>query len=191
MLSRTSAAHQDVISYRSGPGWHVVYTAPRAEKEVQYGLWDIGFDVYLPMERAARLVRGHRVPTTSPLLPRYLFVAFDPHSDEWGPIMEVDGVADLLANNGVPSRLPMAWMVELMKMESCGVFDRTCREPNGFAIGEVVRMSEGPFAGMSATIQAFAAKMKSATAKKRVKVLMDFLGRQVTMDVDVCELEKV
>lgn len=181
----------DQICYRSGPAWHVVYTEQRAECEVVRGLSDIGYEVYLPMERLTVARRGIKVDLARPLLPRYAFVAFDPKRDEWGPILNVDGVTDLLSNNGLPSRVPMAWIEALQRSESCGIFDRTRDDPNGFEVGDPILISEGPFAGHHAVIQQFVSKMRSVTAKKRVRVLMDFLGRQTRMDLDVTEIEKI
>jgi transcription antitermination factor NusG len=181
----------DQISYRSGPAWHVVYTEQRAECEVVRGLSEVGYDVYLPMERVVVVRRGHKVDMSRPLLPRYAFVAFDPLRDEWGPILNVDGVTDLLSNNGVPSRLPAAWIEAIWRSESCGIFDRTKHDPNGFAIGDHIRITEGPFAGHTAVIQAFIAKLRSSTGGKRAKLLMSFLGQQVSMSLDVTKIEKV
>jgi transcriptional antiterminator RfaH len=187
-LSRISI---DSICYRSGAGWHVVYTEPRAEKEVAYGLWQAGFDAYLPLERDTKIERGRRIDITRPLLPRYLFVSFETGLYNWGPILSVDGVVDILRNNGLPSRVPCAWVEAIWRSESCGIFDRTKGNPNGFEIGDEIRVTEGPFQGHHAIIQAFASKMKSATAKKRVKVLMDLMRRVVEMELDVTEIEKI
>jgi transcription antitermination factor NusG len=181
----------DQLSYRSGPAWHVVYTEQRAEREVAFGLWDAGFDVYLPMERAIRNVRGRRTEVSSPLLPRYLFVSFDALAGSWGCLNDIDGVSGILQNNGMPSRLPMAWVEALQRSESCGIFDRTRIDPNGFEAGDEIRVIEGPFAGHHAIIQAFVSKMKSVTAKKRVVVLMKFLGGLNRAEFDVTEIEKI
>jgi transcription antitermination factor NusG len=180
------------ISYAEPFGWYVVNTDQRAEKEVQFGLWDAGFDTYLPIERVTKVSRGRKIDASNPLLPRYLFVAFDRNrDDEWGKILDLDGVTDLLRNDKIPSRIPSVWMETIWRWESCGIFDRTKGDPNGFKVGDVVRVTEGPFEGFSATIQAFAAKMKSATAKKRVKVLMSLMCRAVEIELDVTEIKKI
>jgi transcriptional antiterminator RfaH len=185
MLSRTSAAHQDVISYRSGPAWHVVYTEPQAEKEAQVGIRDLGLDVYMPMERWARRVRGKSTVVSKPLIPRYVFVAFDPGLYNWGPILSVDGVLELLRNEGLPMRVPQAQIERLWGAEAVGAFDRT---RSWLEVGEAVRVKDGPFAGHIGLIESFVAKLRSCKAKRRVKLVMGLLGR---VELDLCEVEKV
>ena len=111
--------------------------------------------------------------------------------DDWRAVLDVDGVEDVLRNNDVPSRVPVAWIDRLRKLEEFGTFDRRKNGPTPFEIGEMVRLSEGPFSGLNARIEGFVAKLKSSTASKRVRVLLDFLGQQTRMEVDVVVLEKV
>jgi transcription antitermination factor NusG len=182
---------QHAISYRSGPAWHVVYTSPQGEVEAVKALKAAGFEAYAPAERKVVVRRRRRVDVEVPLFSRYVFVAFDPHLDDWGSILTVDGVAALLKNGDIPSRVPTAWIDAIRKAEEYGVFDRRRAAPDGFKVGQVVRVTDGAFGGLNATIEGFVAKLKSTTASKRVKVLMDFLGRAVRMEMDVTEVERL
>ena len=170
----------------SGPLWHVAYTEPRAEKDVCAALaHDIGYGVFMPMERA-------RSYPSRPLMPRYVFVEVDPYRQDWQPIRHVDGVVDvLMSGDDVPGYVPTAWIDAISKAEACGMFDRTTVLPNHFALNELVRVSDGPFAGLNATIIEFIAKMRSATASKRAKVLVQFMGRMAQAELPVTSLEKL
>ncbi len=175
---------------RPSTAWHVVYTAPQAESTARNGIQAIGFDAYMPVERTTKIMRRRRVEVVRPLFSRYVFAGVGMGFD-WQDLRGVDGVEDVLRNNDVPSRVPVAWIDRLRKLEEFGTFDRRKNGPTPFEIGEMVRMSEGPFAGLNARIEAFVAKLKSSTASKRAKVLFDFLGQQTRMEVDVVALEKV
>lgn len=179
------------ISYRSGPAWHVAYTSARAEVEACKALIAAGFDAYAPAERLVKAIRGRKVDIERPLFSRYVFVSFDPHRDDWGRVQGVDGVEALLKNGDIPSRVPTAWIDGIRKAEEYGVFDRRRAVPNGFKAGDAVRVTEGPFNGFTARIEGFVAKLKSATATKRVKVLMDFMGSMQRFELDVTDMEKV
>lgn len=173
--------------------WHVCYTEPRAEQRIVADITaDLGFEAYMPVERMWVRHRGKRCEMERPVFPRYLFAQVDPHREEWQRLLDVDGVVDVLGRPaidtaGLPSYVPVPWVEMIRKMEECGVFDRTKTEPDKFKIGEFVRVSDGPFAGMAGKIEGFAAKLKSATAKKRVKLLMDFCR----VELDVTSLEKL
>jgi len=178
------------FSRPSGTAWHVAYTEPNAEASARDEIIELGFEVYMPVERYMKAHRGKRVEFTRPLFPRYLFVGVA-MGQQWQPIKYVEGVHDVLRNNDIPSRVPVGVIDFLRKSESVGVFDRRKNAPNPFKIGEIVRVSEGPFSGLNARIEAFAAKIKSTSASKRAKVLLAFLGRQVAMELDVVALEKL
>lgn len=182
---------QHAISYRSGPGWYVVYTSPQAEVSTVKALVAAGYGAYAPVERKVVVRRRRKVDVEVPLFSRYAFVSFDPNLDDWGPILKVDGVEVLLQNGDVPSRVPTAWIDGIRKAEEYGVFDRRRAAPDGFNVKDVVRITEGPFMGLNATIEGFVAKLKSATATKRVKVLMNFMGQATRMEMDVTEMERV
>jgi len=183
----------------AGPLWHVVRVAPRpraelrAAKDIDKAL---GFTVFVPIELAWCTVRGVRVIGRKPLFPGYAFVAVDPYRQDWQRLLDIDGVVDVLGRprgdeRGLPSWVPTKHIDELRHAERVGVFDRTKPEPDGFAIGESVRVATGPFNGLRAEIISFNARMKSATAKKRAKILLEFFGRLMSVEVDVMRLEKL
>lgn len=176
----------------SGPLWRVAYTEPRAELQASRDIREtLGFDVYAPFEKLVVVRRGRRLDTARPYFPRYLFVAVDPHRQDWQPILDIDGIVDVMRNNGEPSYVPSAQIAALRKAEEVGMFDLTAVNASKFEVGELVRISEGPFSGFNATIVEFMAKLRSATAKKRAKVLVDFMGRMTSTDLALTELEKL
>lgn len=168
--------------------WVVCYTEPRGERRAADGMTEAGAVCFLPMER----FRGKpgKAPVERPLFPRYLFTKID-DGDEWGRLMAIDGVLDVLRNNNTPMRIPEFQIASLRKAEECGLFDHTTINPNGFAIGEQVRVVEGPFASALAVIKEFKGKLRSATATKRARVMTALMGRMVEIEMPVTALEKV
>lgn len=176
----------------SGPLWHIAYVEPRAEKDVCADIArKLGFGVFMPMERL-RPWRDSRV-ISRPLFQRYVPVNVDPYLQDWQEILDVDGVVDVLRMPGsdVPGYVSSAKIEALMKAEAVGMFDRTTVLPNHFQIDELVRVSDGPFSGLNATIIEFMHKMRSATASKRAKVLLKFMGQMTSIEMPVTSLEKI
>lgn len=177
------------ISYASGGSWIVCYTEPRAEARAARELHDIGTVHFLPMEK----FRGKpgKPPVDRPLFPRYLFAKIDLDCDEWGRLLAVDGILDVIRNCQTPSVVPNAWIAALQKAEECGMFDRTTVAPHGLKIGDTARVEEGPFSGLNALILEFVGKVNKTRAIKRAKVLVDFMNRMIEIKLPVTALGKI
>lgn len=177
----------------AGPLWHVVYTEPRAEKDVCASIAkDLGFGTFMPMERFRPQPGAD--PVSRPLFQRYSLIEVDPYREDWQAVLAVDGVVDVVRMAGchdVPGYVPASWVEAMCKAEAVGMFDRTTILPNHFQLNELVRVSDGPFAGLNATIIEFLAKMRSATASKRAKVLVSFMGRMAQAELPITSLEKL
>jgi transcription antitermination factor NusG len=189
-----------------GPAWYVLSAEPGADRIVWRegvdgapGHWAsrlvddvaaMGFDVYQPRERAMKMRRRKRVEIVEPLLNGYVFVRFDEFHDDWQRLLDVRGVENVLSNCDRPSRVSNLTVETLRRAELAGAFDRR-PDSSPFKIGELVRIAEGPFAGLQAHVQHLIAKLRSTTATKRVKVLMQFLGNATVIELPVASVEKV
>lgn len=155
-----------------------------------------GFAIFVPVERVWGMVRGRRVAKQRPLFMGYTFFGIVPGRHDWQRVFDVEGVIDVLCQpvevcGRYVSHIRPEWITAVQKMQECGVFDRTSPLPDRFKVGELVRIDAGPLAGLNATIQTFVAKMRSATARKRAKLLVQFMGRMSTIEMDVTALEKL
>lgn len=180
----------------SGPLWHVAYVETRTEIDTAKDIHDtLGFPVFVPAERVWTMRRGRRVQACKPLFEGYIFPCVDPYREDWSRLRGVDGVIDVLGapadREGIPSYVPTAWVDAMRKAQDMGIFDRTTNNASKFMVGETVRISDGPFTGWNAEIQGFIAKMRSATASKRVKLMLAFMGRMSAIEMDVTALEKL
>lgn len=178
-------------SFVSGPAWFVAFASP-AEMHWSKGAlgWDFpvvrrieeaGFETFVPLERSTVMRNGRRRELIRPLFGGYLFVRFDRSSDEWANIKHIQGVIDLLTDNDkFPIRVPDAEIRKFQRWEEAGVFDFR-RGRSAFSEGDTVEIKEGPFAG-------FIAKVRSASPRKRVKLLLGALGE---LSIDPTFLAKV
>jgi transcription elongation factor/antiterminator RfaH len=151
--------------------WYVVHTQSRAESQVIYQLERQGFRVFCP--RFRRTVRHARKTRNvlAPLFPNYLFVRLDISRDHWRSINGTRGVVRLLMQGETPQPVPHNVIDSLRaRTRADGTFDWT---PN-LKVGGPIRIVNGPFLEFLGTLQSF-------NAAKRVQVLLDLLGRSVSV----------
>ena len=165
--------------------WHVCVTDSRAERETVEDIHALntGFQAYCPTQRHKRFMRGHKVICESALFPRYIFVAFDPE-DNWPALLEVDGVCDVLRNNGTPSPVPDGVVAKLKRMQQHGLFDFT-QAPNPFPPGSRVLLdADGAFSELLAIV-------RRVRSSDRCDVVLNWLGREMLVNVPMARLSHI
>jgi transcription antitermination factor NusG len=165
----------------TGLAWHVLAVMPRREFAAERDVMDLGFETYIPRQRRSKVYRGRRLKIVEPLLTGYIFVAFDRDRDPWGEIEWADDVWGLLKDGDKPTAVRAGELELLRQAEVAGLFDFT--NPGlAYRDGDTVEIAEGhALAGLRAIV-------KSATGKKRIKVLLKSLG---VLDIDPSFLRKV
>src|SRR5437764_570859 len=113
-----NAAHQRTHGSRmSELRWCVVQTKPREEEIAVANLRNQAFDVFMPLLRDQRRLETKIVA----MFPGYLFVAIDPTTLSWLPIVSTRGVRHLMTiRPEQPSLLPRGWVEDLRRR---GVID--------------------------------------------------------------------
>jgi transcriptional antiterminator RfaH len=161
--------------------WFCLRSQPKHEHIAAAHLKNMAdVEVYLPRVRFKRSTRQGLAWVTEALFPNYLFARFDwesslrlvqsargvsgvVHFGERWPVIEAAVIADLQATVGVE---------ELRTIST------------GLAPGDIVEIAEGSMRGLSAVVS------RVMPSRERVAVLMDFLGRQTTIEVSVNALIK-
>ena len=160
--------------------WHVAETRPRAEVLAQANLERQGFDCFCPRFRKTRRHARRIDHLLVPVFPGYIFVGFDPRRDHWTPINGTTGVRRLVGSAaGAPYAMPEAVMAALFERCEGSVIQQMVP---ALALGQQVRLSNGPFATALATIERL-------DDNGRVRVLLDILGGSVPTTVRVRDLE--
>lgn len=151
--------------------WYVVHTQPRAEGQAVRHLEMQGYLVFCPRYR--RSVRHARKTKSifAPLFPSYLFVRLNVLRDRWRSINGTRGVVHLLMQGGTPQPIPSD-IIDGLKARTRA--DGTIDWTTTFKVGGVVRIVDGPFTE-------FLGKLEHVDAAGRVRVLLDLLGRSVSV----------
>jgi transcription elongation factor/antiterminator RfaH len=168
------AADEGSVAHAPGR-WYVAHTQPHAESRAIFHLARQGYDVFCP--RYARLVRHARRRTRvlAPLFPNYLFLNLDISRDRWRSVNGTSGVVRLIMQGERPQAVPRG-IVEALKnqTDAGGVMEWT----PSFRIGQAVEVADGPFEGLVGTLERL-------DAAGRVRVLLDLLGRFVSVGLDL------
>jgi transcriptional antiterminator RfaH len=151
--------------------WYVVYTQPGAESRATIHLKRQGYQVFCP--RYLKTVRHARRTKSipAPLFPNYLFLRLDVSRDPWRAINGTRGVVRLIMQGEAPQPVPKGIVDDLQARIGP---DGTIDWKGTFKIGQAVRIANGPFA-------TFVGTLEHLDAAGRVRVLLDLLGRSVSV----------
>jgi transcriptional antiterminator RfaH len=155
--------------------WLLAYTKPRAELLAKEQLLRQGYEVLCPQIRVQKLRRRRWSWLEEPLFPRYVFVGA--HDDQaWAPVRSTLGVTSLVRFGGVFA----AVSEDIIDALRAGA-DQPNRFRPSFLQGQKVRIVAGPYASLEAVFE-------MEEGEDRAAVLLDLLGRQNCVRVDLAQL---
>lgn len=158
------------FSYTEGSHWFVARTHIRMEEKAERDLKDIGFEVFLPMEKRWVKHARRKEQKSYPLFTSYIFIRIDPSKQGFYAVKNTHGIERLLGSCGVPLSIPERLIEMLKDLEEIGCYDETSIVPN-LPAGSKVKIVEGPFTEFIGTL-------KAASKRKSVEVLLDLFGRE-------------
>ena len=129
--------------------WYAVHTKSHCEASACVGLERHGVEVFLPMLRERKVLRGMCRQTTSPLFPRYLFAKFDV-SSQLRAVTYARGVKNIVAFGGGPSVVDESIIHAIRSQATDGVLELSKER---FSPGQIVRIRDGPLCGLEAVFE--------------------------------------
>ena len=171
-----SSAEPATLSTES---WYLVHTKPRQELLALENLERQNYSCYLPTMPVEKIRDNSTVMVEEPLFPRYLFIRLD-SSDQgksWTPIRSTVGVSQLVHFGARAAKVDDALVELLRQREQAMPLDAM------FHNGDLVVITDGPFAGIEAIYQ-------TADADRRAFILLEILSKPVSMQIDPGRLRK-
>jgi transcriptional antiterminator RfaH len=158
----------------STPAWFCVRSQPKHEHIAAAHLKrEPGIEVYLPRIRFKRATRRGPVWFTEALFPNYLFARFD-LAASLRQVCHAQGVRGVVHFGDRWPIVPEA-VVEELRVTLGGDAVHVIREE--LQPGETVQIAGGVFHGLRAVIT------RVMPSRERVAVLLEFLGRQTTVEL--------
>lgn len=163
--------------------WYVAHTKPGAERLAEGNLERQGFHAYLPRARLRKRGARGASTVTVPLFPRYIFIQLDLENAPWRAVNSTYGISRLVSFGERPAHLDDAVISEIRKREAeDGIVPLT--DLVSFTAGEAVEITHGAFSDRTGIF-------KCRSDKERVVVLLNLLGRDLSVTVEQDFIQKV
>ena len=149
---------------------------------------DLVFQVVVPTEDEIEIRDGQRRTVSRKIFPGYILVQMvelredDPKSNQaWFVVRNTPGVTGFVGSGSRPVPLGDDEVRRILKQ-------MRVEEPRikvGFAVGESVRIIDGPFLDFVGTVD------ELNLEKGKVKVLVSFFGRETPVELDFLQVERL
>lgn len=170
--------------------WYVVHCYSGYENKVRQaieqrtetmGMKDRIFDVLIPTEEEVEVKDGKRRTVERRVFPGYILVQMKLDEDSWYVVRNTPGVTGFVGMGNEPTPLTPDEVNKIMNRMENDI-------PNvvvDFKVGEKVRIVGGPFNDFIGAVHDI------DSDKQKVRVMVDFFGRETPVELDFLEVEKV
>jgi transcriptional antiterminator RfaH len=156
------------------PAWYCARTQPKHEHIAAAGLSrNLGLEVFHPRLRMERATQRGPVRVIEPLFPCYVFVRCE--SDRLEDIRYINGVSSLVHFG---QKVPTVPDQVIEDLRQCFESEEPMAVQDHLQPGTEVIVAEGPFLGVQGIV------LRVLSARQRVQILLDFLGRTTLAEVD-------
>jgi len=170
--------------------WYVVHCYSGYENKVEHaiqqrietmGMRDRIFDVIIPEEEQIEVKDGKRKPVKRRVFPGYILVEMILDEDSWYVVRNTPGVTGFVGMGTEPTPLAEDEVNTIIARMN----DEQPVYKVNFKVGEKVRITGGPFNDFVGTVS------NIEPDKAKVRVMVDFFGRETPVELDFAEVEKV
>lgn len=166
--TRTSPSENERSS-----AWFCLRIQPKHEHIAEAHLLQKQIPVFNPRIRFRRSTRQGQVSVTESLFPGYVFARLQLQPD-LAQIRYLPGIRDVVHFGPRWPTIPDEVMSELQTIVGP---EKVHQIPPEFAVGDEVKISGGPFHGLQAVVS------RLLPARERIIILLEFLGRQTTVEI--------
>lgn len=172
------------------PGlWYVLHTYSGYENKVKrtietrveaLDLVDRVFEIVVPTQEEIEIRAGQRFTVERKVFPGYVLVRMDLDDDTFYALKNTPGVTGFVSINNKPSPLRDGEVQGILK----GMTAEAPKVKATFAVGDTVRIIDGPFADFRGEID------EVNQERGKMKVLVSFFGRETPVELDFLQAER-
>ena len=172
--------------------WYVVNTYSGHEKKVQEKLLmrassmnmeDYIFRVIVPEQTEVEVKDGVTKEKVKKLFPGYVLVEMVMTDEAWFVVRNTPGVTGFIGSSGKGAKPTPLQPYEVDKILNNMGMSRL-EVSTDLAVGELVKVTSGPFAGMEGKIESLDLPNQVLT------VLLDLFGQETSVEVEISQIEK-
>ena len=170
--------------------WYVVHTYSGYENRVQKNLEhriesmdvkDKIFQVKIPTEQEVEFKEGQRRTVPKKMFPGYILVEMIMSDESWYVVRNTPGVTGFVGSGNRPQPLEESAVKSILKQMEA----EAPRVRVGFQKGQSIRIVDGPFIDFIGVVD------EMNLEKGKMRVLVSFFGREVPVELDLLQVEKL
>lgn len=171
--------------------WYVIHVYSGFERKVSEAIReqaerkamdDLITEVMVPTEEVVELRRGQKVNAERKFFPGYVLVKMELTDETWHLVTNTPKVTGFLGGKGRPVPILDREAEQLIRQVQEGV--ERPKPSVTFEIGEVVRVSDGPFTSFNGTVE------EVDEERARLKVAVSIFGRSTPVELEYAQVEK-
>lgn len=172
-----------------GTEWYVIHSYSGYENKVRknlqhriesMGMQDQIFQIVVPTEEEVELKDGQRRTIERRVFPGYILVEMLLNEDSWYVVRNTPGVTGFVGSGNNPTALRQEEVDNILKRMDA----EAPKIKVSFKIGQKVRIVEGPFEDFMGTVD------EIDFDRARVRVLVNFFGRETPIELDFLQVER-
>ncbi len=175
--------------------WYIVHTYSGQEDRVKRNLEmridsmdvkDKIFSVVVPTEEEIEIKEGQRKSVQRKIFPGYILVQMEMDDESWYVVRNTPGVTGFVSAEDERERRPKPVPLEAKEVDAimARMVSPTPRVKVGLTVGQMVRITSGPFAEFMGSID------HMDEDKGKIRVLVSFFGRETPVELDFLQVEK-
>ena len=171
--------------------WYVIHAHSGFEKRVKTtleervritGSGDMFDEILIPSEDVVELRQGKKVTSERKFFPGYVLVKMELTDATWHMVSDLPKVTGFLGGGGKPHPLSEREVKHILRQVEVGM--EKPKPKVTFAVGENVRVVDGPFASFNGLVEVV------DEDKTRLKVSVSIFGRSTPVELDFVQVEK-
>lgn len=182
-------------------GWYILHTYSGYEGKIERTIRsllengdlsaDAVLDVKVPVEEVCEVKDGKKKVVTKKFLPGYIMIELDLPDLGWkdtcSKIRRIQGVTGFVGAGSNERPRPLSGEEAKALLQKSGEIkgDKPVRMKQSFAVGEQVKIIDGPFASFSGSIE------EVNLEKNKLRVVVGIFGRATPVEVDLLQVEKI
>jgi transcription termination/antitermination protein NusG len=169
--------------------WYVLHTYSGYENKVKktiegrveaLDLADRVFEIVVPTQEEIEIRQGQRHNVQRKVFPGYVLVRMTMDEESWYQLRNTPGVTGFVSFNNKPVALSEDEAQNILK----GMTAEAPKVKVSFAMGDTVRIIDGPFADFRGEID------EISQEKGKIRVLVSFFGRETPVELDFLQAER-
>lgn len=188
-LAAKRAAEAGEVEAPEEGQWFVLHTYSGYENKVKktiesrveaFDMGDRVFEIVVPTQDEIEIKDGQRKTVQKKVFPGYVLVRMMMDEDTWYQLRNTPGVTGFVSQDNKP--LPLQGDAARSVIQ--GMEAEAPKVTMSFALGDTVRIIDGPFADFRGEID------EINNEKGKVKVLVSFFGRETPVELDFLQVER-